>query len=100
MTLTFDERRKNAISVRDEAVSRLAQIDTTRTLFIKQIADMAEQLGLTESDAKTFNDHLTDMSADLFYDEERALEHTADNASDVASEMYADYSRNLWESRA
>jgi hypothetical protein len=100
MTLPFDARRRAAISVRDEAVSRLEEIDTARTLFIKQIADMAEQLGLTDSDAKTFNDHLTNMSADLFYDEERALEHTADNASDMASEMYADYSRNLWESRA
>lgn len=91
MSLTFAKRRRIAARIHDHAVERLAEIEDKRSAFIAQVRDMALKLEMSTTDMKCFEDHLTDMEADLFFDEQRDLEYSAENAGEVADQSYADF---------
>lgn len=91
MSLTFAKRSRIAARIHDQAVERLAEIEVKKATFIAQVREMGSKLGMSTTDFQTFTDHLTDMEADLFFDEQRDLEYSAENAGEVADLSYADF---------
>lgn len=92
MSLTFARRRIVAARIHETAEAQLDEIEHKRSSFIARVREMGSALGMSTTDMKCFEDHLTDMESDLFYDEQRYLQYSAENAGDVADDSYADFS--------
>jgi hypothetical protein len=98
--LTFEQRRAAAASIREESSTRLQEIEDQRNAVMKAAMDKATEFGWGDDDMKVLSDYLTDAMADVRFDQQRMLEYDIEHSDHVATQTYADYSRDFWESPA
>jgi hypothetical protein len=99
MSMTHDQKRRAAASIRDDAKTQIAAIEAEAAAIEAKVLEMATGFGCDALALKIIQDHLTDLRADYRFEDLRSLERNMENSGHVADQSYADFSRDFWTSQ-